>query len=286
MNFRYTAIDAATLASYPDAYIRITVPTREGSESYNVSISDLLTDNAGRYVIPVKLNAAQLMDRVELTVVFAEGIEGRTHAYSVRDYADHLLADEEYEKSYPGLFDLLRAMLNYGAYAQEYFDYNVGSLANNGIYTSANNPVLNTSVSVSDTITVSGGLDGIKADGWSLSLLSMTTARIFFALDNGESINDYTFTLVKADGTEIALNAYRDGERYRVDVANIGAAELSDTYTVRVTRASESLDVSFTALAYAGTVLRGGSNNTALVNLAKALKLYSEAADVFAAKNA
>ena len=286
MNFRYTAIDAASLANYPDAYIRITIPTRDGSESYNVSVSNLLTDNAGRYVIPVKLNAAQLGDRVELTVVFTDGIEGRTHAYSVRDYADYLLADADYEKSYPGLYDLLRSMLNYGAYAQQYFDYGTDSLANSGIYSDSTDPVLNSEVTVGDRISVIGSADGITADGWSLSLLSMTTARIFFVLDNGENINDYTFTLVKADGTEIALDAYRDGERYRVDVSDIGAAELSDVYTVRVTHGEKSMEVTFTALAYAGTVLGGGTDNAKLINLAKALKLYSDAADAFAAKNA
>ena len=46
------------------------------------------------------------------------------------------------------------------------------------------------------------------------------------------------------------------------------------------------MEVTFTALAYAGTVLGGGTDNAKLINLAKALKLYSDAADAFAAKNA
>lgn len=284
MNFRYTVMDAQSLSNYPNAYVRILLPSREGSEVIEIPVANLGADALGRYVIPVKLNAAQLMDKVQLTVVLDEGVEGLTRAYSVRDYVDHLLANEEYEKSYPGLGDFLRSMLNYGAYAQEYFGYNTASPANGGIYTEANNPLLNADVTVTDKITVSGSLDGITADGWALSLLSKTTARIFFKLNGGESVEGYTFTLVTGDG-EVPVSVHKDGERYRVDVEGIAAADLSTVYTVRVTKGEESLDVSFTALAYAGAVLSAGSSNQQLVNLAKALKLYSDAANAFAERN-
>ncbi len=284
MNFRYSVIDAATLATYPDALIRVVIPTKDGSETLEISVKNLGADALGRYLIPVKLNASQLSDKVQLTVVFADGVEGVTHTYSVRDYVDHLLSDTEYEKAYPGLTDFLYSMLNYGAYAQAYFGYNADAPASSGIYTPENDPVINTAVTVNDTVTVSGNLDGITVNSWSLSLLSKTTARMFFTLGEGESIDNYTFTLVKG-GVEAEITASADGERYRVDIANIGAADLSATYTVRVTCGGESLEVSFTALAYAGTVLGGGSDNAALINLAKALKLYSDAANAFTERN-
>ena len=131
---------------------------------------------------------------------------------------------------------------------------------------------------------VTGELRGIAPDGWMLSLLSETTARIFFVLDGEENIADYAFTLIK-DGNEAEITPHADGERYRIDIADIGAYELSDEYTVRVSRGGESLEVSFTALAYSASVLRGECDNAALVNLARALKLYSDAANTFVSKN-
>ncbi len=284
MNFRFTAINANMLDEYPDAYLRVVIPTKDGSEALEIPIVSLGTDAYGRYVLPVKLNAAQLTERVELTAVYADGVEGVTYAYSVRDYVDYLLADAEYELAYPGLTDFLYAMLNYSAYAQAYFGYNTDAPANDGIYTDATDPVLNTQVTVEDEMMVTGELRGIAPDGWMLSLLSETTARIFFVLDGEENIADYAFTLIK-DGNEAEITPHADGERYRIDIAGIGAYELSDEYTVRVSRGGESLEVSFTALAYSASVLRGEGDNAALVNLAKALKLYSDAANTFVSKN-
>ncbi|MBR5448964.1 MAG: hypothetical protein IKV43_03160 [Clostridia bacterium] len=285
MNFRYTVFDAETLAAYPNAFVRIILPAKDGTTTLEIAISDLDTDDAGRYVIPVKLNASQLADKVALTIVYEEGKEGPVRAYSVRDYADHVLANSAYETAYPGINNLLRAMLNYGAFAQEYFDYNSDNLANTGIYTTANNPVLTTTVTVSDSIAINGSVNGIAPSGWMLSLLSKTTARFYFNLADGHAISEYTFTVVKPNGEEITVTPAKDGERYRIDVADIGAAELDETYTILVSDGTDTARISFTALCYASTVLGGGSSNPELINLAKALKLYSDAANAYADRN-
>ena len=285
MNFRYTVFDAETLAAYPDAFVRIVIPTKDGTTTLEIPVSDLDTDTEGRYIIPVKLNAAQLTERVAITVVYEAGVEGPVRAYSVRDYADHVLADATYEKAYPGICELLRAMLNYGAMAQEYFDYNTDNLANAGIYTAENNPALNSSVTVGDSMAINGSVGGIGASGWMLSLLSKTTARFYFTLAEGHNISGYTFSIVRPNGETVAVTPAKDGERYRIDVADIGAGELDATYTVLVTDGTDTLEISFTALCYASTVLAGGSSNPELINLAKALKLYSDAANAYADRN-
>ena len=56
--------------------------------------------------------------------------------------------------------ELVKAMLNYGAYAQQYFGINTNNLANKNIYNSANDPVLNFTNNLS-----SKQISGIAAKG-------------------------------------------------------------------------------------------------------------------------
>ena len=99
------------------------------------------------------------------------------------------------------------------------------------------------------------------------------------------NISGYTFSIVRPNGETVTVTPAKDGERYRIDVADIGAGELDATYTVLVTDGTDTIELSFTALCYASTVLAGGSSNTELINLAKALKLYSDAANAYADRN-
>lgn len=84
--------------------------------------------------------------KIKYTGNVSNGLCGKEYKTSVVEYAKTILADSSYEANYPGINGLVKSMLNYGAYAQLYFGYKtdkVENLANHGIYTDANNPVLN-----------------------------------------------------------------------------------------------------------------------------------------------
>ncbi|MBQ3016225.1 MAG: glycoside hydrolase N-terminal domain-containing protein [Clostridia bacterium] len=285
MNFRFKVANSEELAKYADAYVEVTVPDVDGNNVYNIYFKDAEVDSEGRYIIPVKVCAAQMADKISLSVVYAEGILGETYTSSIKAYADRVLSDPKMEEAYPGVTELIKSMLNYGAYAQELFGYNTEDLANSGIYTDATDPVKNENITETSTLLVSGQVSGIKPSGWILSLLSETTARIYFTVEDGYSIDDYTFTLINENGEAKELSAKADGGRIRVDVSNIGANRLDKQQTIRVQRDGEVLTVTFSALCYVGAVLSNEASDDTLVNFARSLKLYSEAANNYLSRN-
>ena len=58
---------------------------------------------------------------------------GQTYSYSVYDYASKILAEPE-SSEYKSSAPLIKAMLNYGGYAQTYFNEKTDVLANKELY--------------------------------------------------------------------------------------------------------------------------------------------------------
>lgn len=282
MNFRYRVIDLTLLSKYPDAYVEFVTPTKSGSEITKVYLKDAEVDSEGRYIFSVYLAAAQMNDKVTLYMVYDENTVGKSFETSVREYVDHILASDDAECAYPGIGELLKAMLNYGAYAQSYFGYNESSLANDGI----ENNVEATEVEESSVISVIGEASAITSSGWKIALLSKTTMRIYFTPDDGYSETDFNFVLVLENGNRNEVKPVYENGRYRIDIEDIGAAALDDIYTVEVSNVSDSTScsISVSALCYVSAVLNG-SHDADLINLVKALKLYNEAANAYVEKN-
>lgn len=278
LNFRYIFDTEKPLEKYPDAYVEFAIPQKDGSYvTERVYLKDTVTDDAGRYIFSVALAAAQMNDAITFKMVYADGLYGETHAYSVRSYADYVFANADMEKAYPGLTSLLKAMLNYGAYAQQYFEYKTEELANDGIYTATTDPVLNSAVTDSSEIAVDGTATGIAHSGWRLSCISSTTIKLFFET---EDITAYTFTLTTPDG-DVALTAEKVGERYLVTVDGVTARDLDYVYTLKVTNSADgsTMTVRISAMCYVASVLANADAPASLVNLVKAMKLYNDAAD-------
>ncbi len=285
MNFRYSVADVEAFAAYPDAYVEFTIPDVSGNTVVKVYFKDAEVDSVGRYILPVKLCAAQMADKVTLRAVFAEGVTGEIHSYSIRDYADYILANEEYEMAYLGINNLVKAMLNYGSYAQTHFGYNTSSLAANGIYTTATDPVLTTSITENSEVVISGEATGFAIGNWTLSLLSETTARIFFTVDG--DIKSYEILVVYPSGEETSLSAYAEGDRYRIDIRDINAVDLDATIRVIVRNTTDSTEceISFSAMCYVASVLANDRSTDSAKNLVKALKLYNIYATEYFEKN-
>jgi len=279
MNFRFVVRDAEKLATYPDAYIEFTIPTMQGERTRVVSIKDAEVDSEGRYVISVALAVAQMTDKVTFRTVFEEGVYGNTYSFSIKDYCDLILADDDIESDYPGIKNLLTAMLNYGAYAQKYFAYRESDLANAGI----TDNVASSTVAIDSKTAIEGEVTGLTLSTWKLSLRTECVATFFLTAENGYSASDYTVTVATPSGLKKTLSPTLSNGRLAIEVEGIGAAFLNDSYVLEITNNADSttLTVSFTALDYAGSVIADGSD-AQLVALSKALKLYSLAADEYA----
>ncbi len=195
------------------------------------------------------------------------------YTYTVRDYADYIL---EHSDTYIDVQDLVEAMLNYGGYAQTYFNYHTDDLASEGVDLTTEMNDVTAQTLAKYVRTVTGSVAGITYKGNTLLLEANTDIRYYFTLAEGADITAYTF----AYGDEVLTPVAKDG-MYYVQISDIPAADLDQTYTLTVSNAEGSKQtIDYSVYAYAYEILNSGTYGTALDNVVKALYLYGvEAAD-------
>ena len=132
LNFIYTDLGDAD---------SVVVVKRDGTgaevSSTTLAADDVPVDKNGRFVVSAKLAAAEMTDHITVYTQ-KNGIKlGESRTYSVKAYADEVLANDGFAEYHAAV----RAMLNYGAMAQEHFKVNTSYLANAGIYRGETNPI-------------------------------------------------------------------------------------------------------------------------------------------------
>ena len=159
-----------------------------------------------------------------------------------------------------------------------FVSYNTEDMANAGISSALGD------VTVTDEATLVGSCTGLVPATWTLSLETEVEAKIYFTLLDGYNIEDYVVTALLPSGEIISLDIEAVGERYRVVIDRIVSAYLDDYYTVFFTNTIDNsvTELSLNAMCYVARALESG--DTALVNVAKALKLYSDAANYYFGK--
>ncbi len=197
---------------------------------------------------------------------------GTLYTFTVKKYADYLLSHTdaaEYAKAAP----LVKAMLNYGAYAQEYFSYNTETLANDGL--SEADKALGV-VSIPDTFKYNAGStslpDGVKFEGATLSLKSETTLSLYFT---GLTV-DTKFTC-NGKTVETAKN----GSYVVARIRGIKAEELENSFTVTFKKGNEDGSVTYSPMTYCYNVLKNETTDEKLKNVCRALYLYGEGAVLY-----
>lgn len=270
-------------------FMKITV----GDNTTNVLVSDAtqeMSSVAGKmcHVFACRLNAKEMAKEIQVQMVVGGVAHGTPITYSAKKYGDAILgyAEGTFEKEKT----LVRAMLNYGGYAQVFFDNATSGLANEGLYSETNDPVLtsaapdlNAYAGSSTQISNSAGLD---LEGTTLVLESETELRMYFTLDSGKDLNDYTFQIAQTG--KILTTGYSDEKKqYYVSIPNIKATELQKMYdvTIKTTSDTEVAKVRYGALSYVKQILDGAADSSLLEtkkvqckNLVKALYLYNQAA--------
>ncbi len=202
--------------------------------------------------VTVNVAAAQMTDIIGLTVKNGEETV-HTGEYSVRQYAETILTGEydEYVK------DMVKEMLNYGAAAQTYFNYNSGNLANAGyeLEAAATVPAEVPEITVEDT------LDGISLYGMSLVFRNKTAVRFYFNVSG--NIADYTFS----QGTPVQ----KDG-KYYVEIGNINPQDLANDITLSVN--DGALSVTYSPLNYIVRKYNNADSSAELKALVQAMYGY------------
>lgn len=271
----YYEIPDALLAAHPAAAVEFIFAD---GKTVSVRAKDASRTAEGLYRFTLPLTAMQMSEEVEYHLVCGE-TSGPYGRMSVRKYCDSIFADEAAEEKNPGITALLRAMLNYGSYAQLYFGYRTDDLAAAGLFQGGDDPVVGATVSVTDAPRVSGSLPGVTVLGYTLALDSETALRLAL---RGDDIGSYTFTVTAPDGTETTLLPTLRGDAVTLTLANVCASGLSARYTLCVTGGDgKSMTVSLNALCYVGSVLSGTGETEELTNVVRALKLYGDAATAY-----
>ena len=223
--------------------------------------AELIDNGDGTYKVFVELAAAQMADEIVITVN-GYALE---KTYSVRDYADVILAGEftSYEKA------LVQNMLVYGGSAQRYFLHNTGNYADDGINVTAAVP------GEAEELVIVDELESIKFYGASLVNRNKTAVRFYFTADSVEGLS------FQVDGN-IYEPVGKDG-MYYIEVAGINPQDLDDTLSVFVTDGIGSLAVQYSPLLYISRVYNTASTPDALKALLQAMYGYHLAAKTYLA---
>ncbi|MBR6959251.1 MAG: InlB B-repeat-containing protein, partial [Clostridiales bacterium] len=195
---------------------------------------------------------------------------GDEMSYSVREYADYLLNPDNKHPDRKAAENLVKAMLNYGAYAQVYFGVEAIP-ANETDYMTTEEKRRPESETISFVApqkdTDLNGLDGVAYAGSSLSLKSETTLSLYFTSDK-----KLTFECSGRTVETATAGIYQVAR-----ITDISASDIGSVITLTVSNSSGQATVKFSPLNYIDSVI-GGDYGTDLENVVKALYIFYDEA--------
>ena len=259
-----------------DAYLEFKI----GGQTYKLNASDAAEVNENGktlYKFSCPVNAAQMSDTIETRIVIDNKTE-EEYSYSVKEYATELLSKSN---EYPAeTIKLVKALLNYGTAAQNFFKYNTGKPAN-AILSDTDKIVAAADFAaykaVIKTDSANSQSNGLTYYGSSLICKSEMTVRHYFMVNEGCDINNYKFSYVKADGNEVSLTPKKASDGvYCVDINGIMARNLNSNYACKVTGKNKAciFELDYGPFSYSQKVINSGNSSTELKNLVNALYWY------------
>ena len=259
-----------------DAYLEFKI----GGQTYKLNASDAAEVNENGktlYKFSCPVNAAQMSDTIETRIVIDNKTE-EEYSYSVKVYATELLSKSN---EYPAeTIKLVKALLNYGTAAQNFFKYNTDKPANAGLSDT------DKAVAAADfeeykavikTDSANGQSNGLTYYGSSLICKSEMTVRHYFMVNEGCDINNYKFSYVNADGNEVSLTPKKASDGvYCVDINGIMARNLNSIFACKVTEKNKAciFELDYGPFSYSQKVINSGNSSEELKNLVNALYWY------------
>ena len=259
-----------------DAYLEFKI----GGQTYKLNASDAAEVNENGktlYKFSCPVNAAQMSDTIETRIVIDNNTK-EEFSYSVKEYATELLSKSN---EYPAeTIKLVKALLNYGTAAQNFFKYNTDKPAN-AILSDTDKIVAAADFAaykaVIKTDSANSQSNGLTYYGSSLICKSEMTVRHYFMVNEGCDINNYKFSYVNADGNEVSLTPKKASDGvYCVDINGIMVRNLNSNYACKVTGKNKAciFELDYGPFSYAEKVLNSGNTSSKLKNLMNALYWY------------
>ncbi|MBR4346876.1 MAG: hypothetical protein IKP75_08095 [Oscillospiraceae bacterium] len=275
VNF-YMELDS-TIVNSDSAYMEFALPNEETPKVYVKDVRSNPVSVNGKTYYVFKCNVAAKEMTAPITAQMKDADRsGNPYSYTVRDYADYLLEHTQVP-AYSNAANLVKAMLNYGACAQTYFNYNPNDLANsvldskdqfqNWDMTSIDNDI-NAPYNENGTTLPTG----VNFEGATLSLKSETSLSLYFKGLDAE-------TEFKCTGNmgEKKVETNTNGAYVIARIRGIKAEELKNDFTVTI-KDSDSLSVTYSPMTYCYNVVKSSTVSEKLKNVCRALYQYAGAA--------
>lgn len=268
----------------PDTTFKVVMNGPNGEKTFTAS-DGYINDGSykGKYKYSYYVAASEMNENITLQVVDSEGniqdlynsenkkLDNNTYSVTVNNYFDILRNSESQKAIYEEIKDLADNMYTFGSYAEKFFN---GTAISDRDLTAISNVSADT-LGTYKTVKTGTLPTGVKVKGYTLVVEEKTSLRVYLDID--DTANNISVT-VNGDDAEIKTKANKD--KY-IEISNIPAQKLADTYKVVVSDGENSYTLECCALSYAYIVLKnydGTGNYTELCELMKALYNYYYAA--------
>ncbi len=243
---------AKVLFEYADTTLE--VPVAEG----------ILEESGYKFTCPVP--AKDMTSNITCKVV-SKSSQSRTFTQSVKNYAETMLADpQQFQMEIP----LVKDMLNYGAAAQVYFNYNTDDLANNTDLMNYEDKQLEEMNFSGYTFNLTPGTGDVTYYGSSLSLQSETAIHQYFRIKDGVDVNSLTAT-VDGEPTELVKN----GDLYMVVIPRVPAHNIYNEYCTQI----GDVELTYSIISYAAVAQTEAKPD--LISVMYALYAYTQSAQQY-----
>jgi len=263
INLRFNYTD---LGSAEKMVVEVNKPDGTLYDTWDVPVTEI-EDN----VVKVPLTPAQMAYTVTVYAVDENGT-GAKKTTSVLEYAKVVLATEGYE----GYHNSMKALLNWGAMSEMFFDKITTPTANEGLYGRNTNPVQDAVAffNAEGAVTPSEHITGVS---YEVCLDPGNTVMRFKVAYTGANAANLKAYVTKGDVTvETGLQSLGNGE-YCVNIHNVGVAVYNTPYTVTVTDGTETFEATKTVLEYLNTLAFTGED-AAQRNIARSMyQFYTHA---------
>ena len=218
--------------------------------------------NKTYYVFKCQVAAKEMTSEIKAQIIDGETF-GSEYTYSVKEYADYLIAHANENQEWKKAVALIKATLNYGAFSQLYFDKNTGELANAGLSVDERK-LGEPDFSVDDPV-LYGLPKGTTFVGATLSLKSETTLSLYFRSGDDLSFSCEDYDVEKAESGNYQIARIR----------GIKAKSLGDAFRLHI-NGNDAMQ--YSVLNYCRYVLDDKTQDEKLQNAIKAFYFYYEEA--------
>lgn len=258
VNF-YMELTPKTLTD-ESAKMQFTLPNRDVQKIAVKDAGTTVMNDKTYYIFKCKVAATEMTDTIKAQII-TDSAKGEEYSYSVKEYADYILENTSSNADYAKAEGIVKAMLNYGAYAQTFKNYHtdalpceLGDLSN---------------VTIAEHGYSGQNTDHVQFAGANLSMLSQTTLRLFFEVEDTENVS------VQFGADELPL--MKNNDLYYIEIQNISPDELNNDFMIYIYDGSDEGYIQYSPMTYCHIAAKR-NDNSALSDLVKAIAQYYDAA--------